>query len=408
MIADLAEQASKTSDRAAAIRTFIMRAAMLRECGLATMDDMIIGIYLQKFAATKAPAMVSTDPAALTAADATAIGIGFGRIIFMSATHVEAVHELLQKYPALGTMSQQHCWFRPMLETIAKRRMASSPLGLKLRLGIGAGFSVGSMASDITSIVGMLRQGYVLGAYGMIGLISMSLAMQLLVCIVVSKHRGWTAVAWEAIFVLSLAKPGVDAMRVASGAERVAGAPIDPFAEMIIGKVLEIAFRAAPGTALHAYAVLSGHSTTAAVVSVGLSCAAIGFSSSMMAFDLDTNPAYRKKEPEFYGFIPTDQPLLVFAELLTLHTAHAMLKTGTLVLLARTNWHWLLAYVVADHCTFILYKVARGDLTYFTPGEEKGSAIIWRHYGHCISLPQLLFTYAQVLVFRCPSLPGWS
>ena len=43
--------------------------------------------------------------------------------------------------------------------------------------------------------------------------------------LVKNKHYGRGALACEIFLVLSLAKPGVDAMRVASGAERLARPP---------------------------------------------------------------------------------------------------------------------------------------------------------------------------------------
>ncbi len=85
------------------------------------------------------------------------------------------------------------------------------------------------MFSDINSIVVMFQTGHVMGAYGLIDLISLSLAAQLVLSFFQTKHLGWKAVAQEALLVLSLAKPGVDAIRVASGAEQIAGAPVDPF-----------------------------------------------------------------------------------------------------------------------------------------------------------------------------------
>jgi hypothetical protein len=268
-------------------------------------------------------------------------------------------------------MAQQHAWFRPMIETIAKRRLASAPFGLKLRLGIGAGLSTADMFSDIYSIVGMLQTGQKLGAYGMIGLICVSLALQLLVSIVQTKHRGRRAVAWEIFLVLSLAKPGADAMRVASGAEHVEGAPIDPFTEMLVGKILEVAFEAGPGAALQMAIVLSGHWSMAAVLSVGISCLATGFSTAMMAFDIDTKPARRQRDCDFYGYIPDNRRVLVFAELFALHSAHAMVRSLTIAILLRTNWRWLVGYMAVDLCAYIMYKLARGDLISWIPGEPK-------------------------------------
>jgi hypothetical protein len=146
-----------------------------------------------------------------------------------------------------------------------------------------------------------------MGAYVLIGLVSVSIAMQLLFAIVQNKHLGRHAVAWEVFPVLSLAKPGVDAIRFASGAEHVTGAPFSPWFELMLGKALEIAFEAGPGAALQAYIVLHGYVDTSAVVSVGISCLSIGFTTAMMAFEADTSPFYRKMEPNFYGYIPDDR-----------------------------------------------------------------------------------------------------
>jgi hypothetical protein len=375
LVADVAK-AAKKPDRAAAIRTFVMRTAMLRECGFATLEAMLIGTLATPSFSVCPKDVPTHDPTALTAAEAETIGRGLESILRLSATHVEALDELLVKYPALAVTAQQHVWFRPMLETIAKRRMASAPLGLKLRLGMGAGLSFADMISDLYSIVNMLQTGHAIGAYGMIGLLSASLVVQLLVAIIQNKHRGSRAVAEEVFLVLLLIKPGVDASRVASGSEQIAGAPLDTFTEMAIGKFIEIAFEAAPGAALQASIVLSGGWSAAAVVSVGISCVSTGFATTMMAFDYDTNPAKRKANPEFYGFTPdrARMRLLVFVELFTLHAAHAMLKTITIAMLFCTNWRWLVVYMTADHCVFIAYKVARGDLIHFIPGALQHNA----------------------------------
>jgi hypothetical protein len=229
------------------------------------------------------------------------------------------------------------------------------------------------MLSDIYSIVAMLQRGHAMAAYGMVGLIGASLAVQLLLGVIQTKHRGRRAVAWEIFLVMSLVKPGADALRVASGAEHVAGAPIDPFIEMMLGKALEIAFEAGPGAALQAAIVLSGGWSASVVLSVGISCLTMGFSTSLMAFEMDTSPANRRSVCEFYGYIDggASKRLLIFVELFALHTAHSMLKTVTVACLARTNGRWLVAYMTVDLGVFICYKIARGDLAYWVPGDPK-------------------------------------
>jgi hypothetical protein len=222
MIADVAEAAPK-GDRAAAIRTFVMRSATLRTCGFATLDAMLIGTLATQRVRIRPKDLPTHDPSALTETEAETIGRRLDSILRLSATHIEAVDALIRNFPALAVTAQQHAWFRPMLETIAKRRMARAPFGLKLRLAIGVWFSVADMLSDIYSTLIMLQRGQVTGAQCMIVLIGTCLAMQLFVAVLQTKHRGWHAVVREVFLVLSLIKPGVDAIRFASGAERIAG-----------------------------------------------------------------------------------------------------------------------------------------------------------------------------------------
>jgi hypothetical protein len=171
--------------------------------------------------------------------------------------------------------------------------------------------------------------------------------------------------------VLSLLKPGIDAARVAGGAERVEGAPLDPFTEMVICKLIEMTFESIPGGLAQAIFVLNGGDwATAAVVSVGLSCVSTAFIASTLVYDYDTDPTRRKRNPEFYGYIPdtTGKRASVFALLFLYHTAWSLSKTFSMAVLAVTNWVWLVVYLLSDHCGLILYKLARADLIWWVPG----------------------------------------
>jgi hypothetical protein len=169
--------------------------------------------------------------------------------------------------------------------------------------------------------------------------------------------------------VFSLLKPGIDAARVAGGAERIEGAPLDPFAEMAICKLTEMTFESIPGGLAQAIFVLTGGDwTTAAVVSIGLSCVSTAYTASTLVYDFDTDPTKRKCNPEFYGYIPDNRRALVFTLLFLYHTVWSLGKTFSMAVLAQTNWLWLMVYLLADHCGLILYKLARGDLIYWVPG----------------------------------------
>jgi hypothetical protein len=256
---------------------------------------------LARFKTIFARRVPTGDPAALTAAEAETIGGGFDAILRSSTDHFEAIDELLSMYPAMVVMVQRHLWFKPMLETIAKRRMASTLFGMKLRLAIGAGFSIADMLSDMNNIVQMFLAGQSLGAYALLAMILACLALQIVVVVYQNLHRGTRVVAWEVFLVISLFKPGVDAIRVASGEEQVAGCPIDPLIEMTLCKVIELVLESIPGAVLQTYFLLYGDWTTAAILSIAISCLSTSFTATMIDYDMDTNAARRRTDPEFFG-----------------------------------------------------------------------------------------------------------
>jgi hypothetical protein len=366
---DVAE-AAKKPERASAVRTFVERTAILRESGVGCLDALLTASLGASGHDVLPQAVATTDPRALTVAEATTIGRGFDAIIRVSATPSDAVDELLRKYAAVNVAAQQHGWARPMLETIAKRRAKTATLGLKLRLGIGAAFSIGDMASDAVQIVALFLAGQSLRAFALLTMIVMNLAIQALVVIFQTARRGWRVVWWELSIVLSLLKPAIDAVRVAGGDERVDGAPFDPLDEMVLCKGSEMTFESIPGGLAQAVFLLDGGDwTTLAVASVCLSCISTAFTVSTIAFDYDTNKGKRSANPEFYGYIADTSAgrFAVFMLLFLYHSAHALGNTLSMAVLAQTNWVWLVAYLLADHCGLILYKLARGDLVYWIP-----------------------------------------
>jgi hypothetical protein len=370
LIVDTANAAKKL-ERASAMATFVERTAILRESGVASLDALVTATLGASGHDVRPKAVATPTPGALTVAEATTIGRGFDAIIRISATPPDAVDELLRKYPAVNDAAQQHTWLRPMLETIAKRRAETATLGLKLRLALGAAFSIGDMASDAVQIVAMFLAGQSLRAFALLAMIAMNLAVQALLVIVQLSHLGLRAVLRELSIVFLLLKPAIDAIRVAGGDERVEGAAFDPLTEMMFGKASELTFESILGGLAQTIFLLDGGDwTTSAVVSVILSCISTAFTVTTIDFDLDTNKGQRRSNPEFYGYVPdtSARRFIVFVLLFLYHSAHALGNTFSMAVLAQTSWVWLVAYLLADHCGLILYKLARGDLVYWIPG----------------------------------------
>ena len=401
LLVDAAQSRKRTREKASAITMFVRRTSMLREIEFASFDGMLIAIFtrskrrqlalgvgLGRFGAVFAQSVLTTDPAALNVEEAATIGRGLEAIVRISATPADAVDEVLLKYPALGVMVHRHVWFRPMLETIAKRRVATGTFGLKLRLGLGALLSIADMVSDIVQLISLFSAGRSALACAILGLIFVNLACQLLIVSLQNSHRGWRVVMWEVVLVVLLLKPGIDAVRVGGGEEHVPGAPLDPLSEMVFGKICEVLFEALPCSMLLAIFLLNGGDvTTAALVSIVLSCLSTSFTMSILAYDLDTSALQRHKEPEFFGYVP-DVParrVRTFVLLFIFHSTQTIGKVFATAMLAQASWLWLLVYSIVDHGSFQLYKAARGDHVFWIPGVGTPLSVLFRFGGKFVA-----------------------
>jgi hypothetical protein len=100
----------------------------------------------------------------------------------------------------------------------------------------------------------MINQFFVMGntgaANGLLGMIGGNLAFQAIVVAAqaqgLKKDRKKT-ILFEMLSVVTFVKPGLDAHRVASGAEQLPGAAFNPLIEMMFTKCGELVFEAIPG-----------------------------------------------------------------------------------------------------------------------------------------------------------------
>jgi hypothetical protein len=118
-----------------------------------------------------------------------------------------------------------------------------------------------------------------------------------------NQHRGWVAVAYEVGIVLCFLKAPVDAYRVASGQKQQPGDPMDPLNMLTVGKVLEMVVEAIPALILQSAILIAiVDPSMVAVVSIVFSCLAIAYTSTTIAYDLETDPTKRRNNPDFYGY----------------------------------------------------------------------------------------------------------
>jgi len=239
----------------------------------------------------------------ISASDATRIGKKFAIFLLTTTEPSAAVDSWLKDSKELEEFVTENIWFEPMMNTIAKELLKSSSLGLKWRVGIGAGLSIMDLITDAGVIISYHRIGNSAGANSLMAMIGSSIAVQLLTTYTQNRKKSKWVILRELAFVVTFLKPAVDAYRIANGKEDE-DAVMSPLVEMAMGKGVELGLESIPGGLLQAYVFINSPKTTSfLVISILISALTTGFSSAMISYDMDVSVANRKEVPLFYGYI---------------------------------------------------------------------------------------------------------
>jgi hypothetical protein len=137
MLYDLAS--SEPKDLAGAVREFAHRTAMLRECSLAHIGDMLARLLSADVrgqpdrtrAIPSAPVpttAVGLDPSSLTEEQAVAIGAAIALSVREADMPATGLKRVVKSHAVLRAMKSEYVWFAPMLETIMAHK-AAEPRG---------------------------------------------------------------------------------------------------------------------------------------------------------------------------------------------------------------------------------------------------------------------------------------
>jgi hypothetical protein len=135
MLMDVVESNPKHPARA--IRTFVNRTAMLRECGLRHFGDLLVALLVTSdgqgapehgpVVLRDSPSLVlNNDPALLTEEQATIIGSTFAAQLRSSHTPAATLLKVVKLNPVLSLLKSKFPWFVPMFECIVKCRHAGT------------------------------------------------------------------------------------------------------------------------------------------------------------------------------------------------------------------------------------------------------------------------------------------
>jgi hypothetical protein len=214
----------------------------------------------------------------------------------------------------------------------------------------------------------------------------------------------------ESLIVLFALKPGVDAMRVASGREHEEGALFSPQVELVATKLQELVFEAVPGCVFQFYVLVvalssNEHVGKQALVSLLVSALSAGYLSSTITWDYDTSYARRKNEPELYGLVGDGSRGSLLFLLMVLMSSLIMLgRCAAIALLIRASPLITAAYLLSDQLLFFFQRWIRNDFHFFLNLDG-----LWGLLGADLAIPFCLKTitdFTGLLQFRLPAVMG--
>jgi hypothetical protein len=168
--------------------------------------------------------------------------------------------------------------------------------------------------------------------------------------------------AKELLVTFFCLKPAQDAIRIVRGNKQQDHAKIEPVIEMMTSKLIEIFTEAIPGAVIQTAAILTtGKVTKTAIASIFFSVCATAFTSSALAFDYDIDPANRKKDPKWHGYVPPGG-LGVFTTMIGMSACVIFSQALSYSLMFILCPLVLIGYLLFTIVIFITAKSLRGNL----------------------------------------------
>lgn len=193
-------------------------------------------------------------------------------------------------------------------------------------------------------------------------------------CIVLVCHRKRESseLLRELLYVVFCVKPGIDVYRVISNAEQHELAILSPTVEMLYIRSAELALECLPGTLIQAVAFIqsSEEQTRLTSLSLAISILTSAFIGASISIEKDLELNARRKDPNFYGFVPLEsKPRTIATCLLTYIMSICQLasKTFACALCASVSESLLAAFLLGEMALFFLYKAVRREFSYWVP-----------------------------------------
>ncbi|GMI07708.1 hypothetical protein TrVE_jg4984 [Triparma verrucosa] len=310
--------------------------------------------------------------------EVTLIAKGFDYLTKTIDDEGDAVGKFMTSYPVIEEVNGRHHLLEELLIRMSVRLASDSRNYAAIRLFLGVVLSTFDTATDMFMYFEYKRGGDAGYANATLATLLLNLGLQLLMSFFQNRKMSPRRRFFEALYVLTFVKPGIDAYRVAIGAEQEIDTLIDPKTEMVTHKGLELFTEAIPGTLIQMYAFFAGSThSSAANFSLLTSVITASFTATGISYDLDTDRYKRQRGPEFYGYIPGgSKRMTVVTSMFGICVCQLGSKAFVCALCAVEDKMQLVIYILVDLLLFFVIKMLCRDFTYWPAIEGTASILI--------------------------------
>ena len=287
-----------------------------------------------------------------TETDCKNVGRSMAIFMRMVQTSEASVDAWRKHYPQLGNLFQVD-GFNDFIFVMASNLLRNNKYGMIFRVSVGAALSTLDRATDIYVISTYYQSDKLVGqAHALLAMISTNMFFQILAVLGVYQKKSWGRKLKEVLICLLFLRPAVDAFRVSTNHEDE-------------GATIELATESIPGCVLQVYVWLNSpeEAGTFALGSIGISAATTGFSSAIIAYDMDVDVPHRRNQPKFYGYIPDDNGARgrCFVLMTMISALHNLSRSvGCALLAAVGNKGLILYFADGEMLLYLIFKLARG------------------------------------------------
>ena len=254
--------------------------------------------------------------------------------------------------------------FESFMLLIFSNLLRDSIYGMVMRVSIGAFLSLLDAGTDMYVLISYYSAGLNTQANILLAMILANMAAQVLLVLAIYAKKSWQRKLYEVMITLTFLRPPVDAYRVSTN-QIDDEMPMGVLAEMMANKASELACESIPGCVLQCWVFL-GNSEQAgkfAALSILISALTTGYSSAMIAFDMDVDLPHRKMQPKFYGYVPDDHGARgrTFMLMTAISAIHNLGLSVGCALFALSDIDLLLTFVGGEIAVFFAVKLLRGD-----------------------------------------------